>query len=280
LAHGTPPKISRSQYDVPYPTLKYLCDDSAFQLHKHACLVFIALLGLTDVLDRHLEYVYNVDRSKSGTTTTSLELALNKWIDSLELEVRLIIIRGSHLDIPGAANLRLSYLALRLLLQRIELEADKQKHDAHHEKVISRYYQARQTAEEVLLLTREFQPSHLGDFWLSVSAFAYQTTVSFLLRCALETETSSADLVGNTAFKIACDLLDTLRKHQETFEWDLGDVCLAQHTEIVEKIHAGVAPDKPEGSSGSMELQDFVMPDASFIDQFFPNLWDPLQNAW
>ena len=278
LAHGTPPHIARAQYDVPLPTAEYLCDGNPSERRLRTASVFVALAGLTDALDRHLQRVYHVGRDKSWNTT-SLELSLNSWVESLTGTIRIIIIRGSHLDIPGAANLRLAYLTTRLLLNRIELESDKQTYPADEERRMNRYIKARRTCEEILMLVQELQPQQLGDFWLSVSAFAFPATVNFLLRCALETESSATSLAQSTSFRIARDLITTLRSHQEKSGWDLGDVCLAQHAEVLDKVLGGVVPDL-QGSSSFAEIQDFVMPDASIIDQFFPSLWDPLQNAW
>lgn len=240
--------------------------------------MFIALVSLTDVLDLYLRQIYNVGKDKSWNTT-NLELNLNNWVDSLAGSCRLIILRGTRLDVPGAANLRLAYLTIRLLLQRIQLEADKQMYDLPDDRLLNRYVQARQTSEEILMLSQEFQVEQLGDFWLSISAFSFPATVNFLLRCGLETESSLQGLAQSASFRIARDLIATLRSHQEKYDWDLGNICLAQHADVIDKILAGVTSED-QGGSSSLDAHDFVMPDASIIDQLFPSLWDPLQNAW
>lgn len=285
---------------MPPPTLEYLCNHGSAgnsqSRHTSPASVFIALVSLTEVLEQHLQFIYQVDRDKN-INPANLELDLNTWVESLDGNVRLIILRGSHLDIPGASNLRFSYLTTRLLLQRIQLEADKQVYGAHDERLLNRYLQARRTAEDILIMTQEFQPEQFGDFWLSTSAFSYPATVNFLLRCALETQSSPVEVVQSTSFRIARDLIDTLRAHQENQYWNIGDVCLAQHAEIVDKIISSVSHDSQgshgsssntsggnanAGASNGFDMQDFVLPDASIIDQFFPSLWDPLQmqNAW
>lgn len=280
MAHGTPPHISSSQNDVPAPALSYLCDDPGVPAQSRPASIFIALVGLTEVLYKFLVYIYQVDKDDS-TNTSSLELALNDWVESLSGEVRRIILRGSHLDIPGAPNLRLSYLTIQLLLQRIELEADKQTFDIHDRRLANRYMQARRTAEDILFLTQELNPQQLGDFWLSTHAFSYPVTVNFLLRCGLETRNSPVDLVQSSWFRVAHELVTTLRAHQDKYSWALTNICLAQHAEVVDKILASGSPNAPMGFSDILNSEeDFVMPDASVIDQFFPSLWDPLQNAW
>jgi hypothetical protein len=236
------------------------------------------LCRLTDVLDQHLQYIYHVGKDKT-LNTTNLELVLNSWVESLSGAVRLIIIRGSHLDIPGASNLRLCYLTVRLLQQRIVLESEKQLHPTLDDQLLNRYIQARRTSEDILILTQELEPEQLGDFWLSISAFTYPTTINFLLRCALETENSPSGVAQSPSFRIARDIIAILRSNQEKHSWDLGDVCLAQHAEVVEKILTSVTSQE-QGSNDTFDVHDFVLPDASIIDQFFPSLWDPLQNAW
>lgn len=280
LAHGTPPRLSKSRNDVPAPTVEYLCDSSASASQNRPASVYIALVSLTEVLDQHLQYIYQVGKD-NRSNPTHLELALNSWVESLSGSVRLVILRGSHLDIPGASNLRFSYLTIRLLLQRIQLEADKQVFNSHDERLLNRYSQARMTADDILIMTQEFQPEQLGDFWLSTSAFSYPATINFLLRCALETAHSPAELVHDTSFRIARSLIDNLRTHQEKYSWNLSDVCLAQHAETVEKILSSVASIDSHGTNG-LDPQDFVLPDASIFDNFIPSLWDPLQmqNTW
>ena len=278
LAHGTPPHISKSHYDVPPPTLEYLCLGQTEGHQARSAAVFLALMGLTEVLDQLLQHIYNFNKDKMQSLT-SLELALNNWIESLTGTVRLTILRGSHLEVPGAPNLRLSYLTARLLLQRIELEADKHLYEPQDQRLSNRYIQARRTAEDILLLTQELTPDQLGDFWLATHAFSYPATMNFLLRCGLETENSPSELAQSASFRIALGLINTLRAHHEQHSWYLADVCLAQHSEIVDKILAGVSHES-QGDNGGFDPQDFVMPDVSIIDQFFPSLWDPLQNAW
>ncbi|KAK7418187.1 hypothetical protein QQZ08_011340 [Neonectria magnoliae] len=278
LAHGTPPHISRTQFNVPKPSLEYLCESGSAEDKKQKASVFVALVGLTDVLDSNLRHIYHFEPGEPRNTT-HLELALNNWVESLDDKIRRIIIRGTSLEIPGAANLRLAYLNVRLLLERIKLEADKQLYETQDSRLLNRYIQARRTSEEILILTQELQSEQLADFWLPSGSFAFPATVSFLLRCALETENSPSGLAQSSSLRIASNLISALRFHKEKNSWDLGDICLAQHAEIVEKVLAMVPTEDP-GLDGSLDLQDFIMPDVSVIDQYFPSLWDPLQSAW
>lgn len=199
LAHGTPPHIQRSQHDVPGPRP---CSDG----DDDATAVFIALYGLTEVLDEHLQRLYHVrpgTATQHHTTTASLELALNTWVAGLSGPARAVVRRGHRdrdLSAPGAANLRLAYLSVRLLLQRMELEAERERrggmgreenegdgdgddddddnnnnNESSPERagvlLANRYLRARQTAEDIVMLVQELGPRQLEDFWLPGAAF-------------------------------------------------------------------------------------------------------------
>ena len=131
LAYGTPPHITRSQCDVPEPTLNLLAGDKLVNdAESKAASVFVALSGLTRVLDSYLQLLYHVDdQHQSGShnvPTSELEYKLNEWVETLEdVNVRRIITRGTNLNTPGAANLRLCYLSIQLLLRRLELEEQR-----------------------------------------------------------------------------------------------------------------------------------------------------------
>jgi len=271
--------ISTTLNDVPKPLIENLCEEGASSEKVLISTVYIALVGLTDVLDLHLRHVHQLRNADETRDTTHLELALNNWVEDLSDDIRRVVIRGTNLKIPGAANLRLSYLTVRLLSQRIELEAEKRIRETGDSRLLNRYMQARRTAEDILILAQELEPQHLSDFWLPSSAFAFSTTVSFLLRCALETENSTSGLVQSSSLKIASDLLSTLRSHKEKFAWDLGDICLAQHTEVVEKLLAITPPEDPSAEE-PQDFSSFFMADDAFMDQLFPSLWDPVQNVW
>ncbi|CAG8132629.1 unnamed protein product [Penicillium olsonii] len=269
LTYGTPPHIRRSQYDVPLPIPEYLSD---WEYNRAANSVFIELMNLTEVLDHCLEHVYNIRLEGQGPAR-NLELELNRWVDSLVGDIRKVIIRGSNLDIPGASNLRLAYLATRLLLRRIDLDKERKAQDPSSEVMANRTMEARRTAEDIVVLVQELGETQLGDFWLPVAAFTFSSTVTFLIRCALETE-QTAGLAESASLRMANDFLESLRSHQRTSGWDLADICLAQHSEIVEKL---LNSPPPVMNSESNAEQHF-MHDMAFVDDLFPSIWDTLQS--
>jgi hypothetical protein len=232
-------------------------------------------MNLTDVLDHCLEHVYNI-RIETQGPTRNLELDLNKWVDSLTGDIRKIIIRGSNLNIPGASNLRLAYLATRLLLRRIDLDKERNSQKANPEQMANRIMEARRTAEDIVVLVQELGEAQLGDFWLPVVAFTFSSTVTFLIRCALETE-QQAGLAHSASLRMASDFLDALRSHQRNFGWDLADICLAQHSDVIEKLLNSAPLDRNSGET-DIELRQPFMSDMAFVDDMFPSIWDTLQS--
>lgn len=254
---------------MPLPIPEYLSD---WEQNSEANSVFIELMNLTDVLDHCLEHVYNI-RAETQGPARNLELDLNKWVDSLTGDIRKIIIRGSNLDIPGASNLRLAYLATRLLLRRIDLDRERQAPDANPEEMANRTMEARRTAEDIVVLIQELGETQLGDFWLPVAAFTFSSTVTFLIRCALETEQASG-LAQSASLRMASDFLESLRSHQKNSGWDLADICLAQHSEVIEKLLNSAPP----GEHPDADVEQHFIHDMAFVDDMFPSIWDTLQS--
>lgn len=271
LAYGTPPHIRQAQYDVPIPTEEYL---SAHGQQKEAHAVFIALVHLTEVLDHCLEHIYSISLN---VPIKNLDLELSKWIETLTGDVRKIITRGIIPQTPGASNLRLAYLAVRLLLRRIYLDSEKRKRDCDPEQLKNQIMDARRIAEEIVVLVQELEQFQLGDFWLPVAAFTFVSTVTFLIRCALETEQTLAGLSRSISLRMADDFLSALRSHQESYGWDLADICLAQHSELVEKLRTSASTYEPLGDA-TVEYRHHFIPDTAYIDTLFPSIWDTLQS--
>ncbi|KAI2465391.1 fungal-specific transcription factor domain-containing protein [Annulohypoxylon bovei var. microspora] len=266
LAYGTPPHIQRSFYDVPQPKIEYQLNQTDCPRRRGAMAIFVALSTLTDVLDYYLQYLYQVDK-EADTLVTNLELRLNRWVESLDDDARQIITRGASLHISGAPNLRLAYLTIQLLTHRIRMENSRSVTEINEDSLANQYIQIRRTAEDIVFLVEELKEEQLGDFWLPVSAFAFPSTVTFLLRCALETGKSPNDLAKSSSFKLARDLIAALRRHKDNSGWDLGDICLAQHAEVVEKLASPVLTIEDNISTAS--YGDLMIPDDLFINDIF-----------
>lgn len=195
---------------------------------------FVALSNLTFVLDLFLDRVLWISpvgpgRGKAGRDP---ENVLELWMqNSLQGDIRKVIVRGTNLDIPGAANLRLAYLAVRLLQQRIRLDEARRQarldqternRDTDWHKLAAQYMAARRAAEDIVLLVRKLRGPQLRDFWLPVTAFTLVSTVTMLIRCALEAE-------GNAIMPRILPRCESLRSS-------------CQHCDHTERVSAGTLP--------------------------------------
>jgi hypothetical protein len=122
FSYGTPPYITVGHYDVPILTLEVLTEvgpSSVKRLRAAEC--YIALCQLTVVLGDILPLLYHI---RSGNDTVAArqvsksEVDLRTWLAGLPSHLCLLDY-SRRVDIPGLANLQLSYLAVKMLLARI-----------------------------------------------------------------------------------------------------------------------------------------------------------------
>lgn len=219
----------------------------------------MALATLTDLLYRCLEHVYNLGKSATTTTTNSetslldFETLLTNWEDSLNDDLRRLVIRGTNLVGPGAANLRLAYLSVKLLIRRIQLDWDKMVVRVGSEDFDSPHFiQARRAAEEIVDFVRELNASHFADFWMPPSAYSLTSATTFLLRSALNAGRGQP-AARNSPLKLARAMIDSLRAHRRDYDWDIADNCLFNCSGLVDKIEEACdqQANVDEGSSGS-----------------------------
>ncbi|KAF2753495.1 hypothetical protein EJ05DRAFT_505128 [Pseudovirgaria hyperparasitica] len=273
MSYGTPPQVQRHQHDVCVPDMNDMLASDATPRGAAGAPIYIAFIGLTKILSILLDHVYRIESSGStrneiGPCEVSLNTNLYEWEEGLTENIRRIIIRGAHLDQPGAANFRLAYLSVKLLLHRIELGLDPQE-TSSDTRPSHQYAQAQRVAEEIVMLVQELGVEQLGDFWLSVSAFSLTSAMSFLVRRTLESRREyNADLNQIGAFKLAKQFIAILRSHRQQHAWDVGDLCLSQYSEVIESLEQGDLDSGPSLSN----IEDFV-PDVN-VDQLFPSLWD------
>ncbi|RFU25191.1 hypothetical protein B7463_g11146, partial [Scytalidium lignicola] len=239
LTHGTPPHISPTQYDVPIPDLNMLLpgnhtplDDSSRDKDDHVAGAqsFITLCRLTEILGEVLPLIYDLRSRKQDTSLKSLrrlELTLDTWEDSL-FEWQ----KGSSPEFwreaPGALNLHLSFLALRMSIFRISLQ-EVIRSDECDEDGVRQYYQVRcqQAAEAVIRFAVTIGGSDMDKFWLPSSA------TTLILRCGLE---AKSDNSANECLVMAKLLIDHLRQAKDEHNWDLADICLSQCEAVVLKM--------------------------------------------
>lgn len=293
MAYGTPLQIHRAQYDVPFPTMDDLCcGPNADPSQVAAASVFIAFTTLTEVvLSRYLEHVYRVSKATPCApemSATDLELLLSEWDESLSDDIRRLALRGTHMDAPGAANFRLAYLAVKLLLRRIQLDLDRVMSPEEVTDTAAAaaaptspfYIQAQRAAEEIVHLVQELDESHIRGFWIPVNAFSLTSATTFLLRSALRTRNPNT----GAPLRMARDMVHTLRSHRENFAWDLADNCLANRGDLVEKISSVQTGSDVLSSPAFPDFQDrFWDLDASVGDELFsgfPGLADAIESQF
>lgn len=91
---------------------------------------------------------------------------------------------------------------------------------------------------------------------------SFPSTTTFLLRCAVECGAYTADTdardasatsssSSSSSLGLAWELLSALRRHRDTSGWDLGDICLAQHEDVVRRLVVAVEERPPPGSGGA-----------------------------
>ena len=240
--------IHRAQYDVPVPSIELLAPSNASATQLAGLSIFTALLTLTIVLSHYLEHVYSIARvavnSRQSVSPLDLETLLTDWEDTLDDDIRRLVIRGNDLDRAGAGNLRLSYLAVKLLLRRIGCDT------ANHDSAVQARLQTQRVAEEIVLHVQKLKQPHLRGFWMPTNGFTLTSATLFLLRDALKTTTKTR----NTSLKLAKDMISSLQTHREIDAWDLADDCLSNCTDMTDRVEAGRTFESP----GMIETQYFV----------------------
>ncbi|KAI0533285.1 fungal-specific transcription factor domain-containing protein [Xylaria digitata] len=275
VTHGTPQQLRASQHDVPSPGLAAVADGERATNDFTMYSTFEALARLSEVLETYLDHVFNLNQ-QPGNSNSKLRVLLEKklaqWEDHLPSELRRAILRGTNMSIPGSANLRLSYLYIRLLTQKLGVDDVKETQPMNSEDLDHRLMHARQAAESIVLFVQELDDRSLRDFWLSLNAFALSGTVAFLFRCALESEQGVGGVAQSRYLKLARDLVVALQAHQRRMNWDLGNICVAQYATVLENIANN---DRPLETIS--DLQQIWQSDSAELDQMFLNDWDMFQ---
>ncbi|XHG07882.1 hypothetical protein AWENTII_011012 [Aspergillus wentii] len=265
LAYGTPLQIHRKQYDVPLPTLDDICPPDAPPSQIAASSIFIALTSITEVLSRYLEHIYTVSNPSPNLSALDLEQWLNNWEESLPDDIRRLALWGSNLNAPGAANFRLSYLAVKLLLRRIQLDLEKSLIHTEDDTLAASYTHAQRAAEEIVHLIQELNESDLHGFWIPVNAFTLTSATTFLLRIGLRVKNTTT---RNAPLRIANDMITTLRAHRDNYGWDLADHCLVNCADLLERIGA-VESGGDVSAQLFPDVQENLDIDPSILDELF-----------
>ena len=115
FSYGTPPYITAGHYDVPLPTMEVLTESgtgSVKQIRAAEC--YIALCQLTLILGDILPLLYHIRSGNdvvAAQQVSKSEVELRTWLAELPSHLCLLDYSRSC-DVPGLANLQLSYLAV------------------------------------------------------------------------------------------------------------------------------------------------------------------------
>lgn len=268
LMYGTPPHIRQDHYDVPAPEISLDPGEDG------RSEVFEALASLTETLGPYLERLYSVPTPQSDDGRASRDLNLDAWTDTLPGSVRKIIIRGTDLDTPGAANLRLCFLAARFFSRRMALSTETKSTTLAGQAPDERLLNVRRTVEEIVLFVNELTETQLGDFWLPTTAFVLSSAVTFLVRLAVQKEIPTSGPSTSLSLSLAKDLLATLRSHKEDHGWELGDICLAQYGDTLDKLTA--QRDPADMDNACFDSAPPFIPDPALLESIIADQWDPV----
>lgn len=248
FAQGTPPYISKGHYDVPIPTLALLTKPNATSpKHLRAAEVYIHLCRLTEIVGDVLPLIYHVRSGNDGIAaeqTSRSEIELNRWVESRPSWLSLTDFHNRP-QVPGLANLQLSYLSVRMLLRRIAWHEISQRESEPSSAWLAGCQAA---AEDIVRFITSLHPKDLSGFWLPFNAHHFTSAVTLLLRCALQTSYAS---VRGQCMASARTLVDCLRTFHDQDRWDLSETVLA-YTEAVLKRIEDSLPQDPISSTPSV----------------------------
>ncbi|PYH40921.1 putative C6 transcription factor [Aspergillus saccharolyticus JOP 1030-1] len=236
FGHGVPPQIAKNQYDVPLPTIDVLIPPASRTPERvRAAHCHIALCQLTEILGELLPLVYGLQHRFPRETTKKvrqIRTDLDVWEDSLPDWLRNPP-RTSEGRISGTSSLQLAFLAVKMLVSRVELNEVNNSETENPE--ARRYFQTecRKSAEEIVQFISSLRKENFQEFWLPYSAFHLTTTATLLVRCALETTDSE---VARSCLTNVETFRAILRRVREDEDWDVADMCLDHCERLLSRL--------------------------------------------
>ncbi|KKK14366.1 hypothetical protein ARAM_006057 [Aspergillus rambellii] len=236
FGHGVPPQISKNQYDVPLPTVEVLISQASRTPERvRAAHCHIALCRLTEILGELLPLVYGLQQRFPRETTKKarqIRTDLDIWEDSLPDWLRTPT-DSSEDRISGISSLHLAFLAVKLLVGRVELNDVNNAETDNPE--ARRYFQTecRKSAEEIVQFISSLRKENFKEFWLPYSAFHLTSTATLLVRCAFET---SDNEVARSCLANVENFRSILRRVREEYDWDVADMCLDHCERLLNRL--------------------------------------------
>ncbi|KAJ5287684.1 hypothetical protein N7478_003370 [Penicillium angulare] len=237
FGHGVPPQISKTQYDVPLPTIDGLVPPSLRTTERvRAATCHIALCTLTEILGELLPLVYGLQAKlarESSKKIRQIRTELDLWEDSLPDWLRSPVNHNRGEQVSASSSLQLAFLAVKMLVSRVELNEVNNAETDNPE--ARRYFQTecRRSAEEIVRFITSLRKENFKEFWLPYSAFHLTSTATLLVRCAFETTDSE---VARSCLSNVETLRAVLRRVREEEDWDVADMCLDHCERIMHRI--------------------------------------------
>lgn len=252
---------------MPPPDLELLSCPNPTDQQRQIAEVYISLASLTEVLYEYLETAHRNNQSlESGMTYPRGRVW--SWSESTTGRIRRIVLRGLDLDTPGAANLRLAFLSVQFLHCRIALEVARNNSERGQSgRLFDEYSQSRRAAEDIVVFVEELSPVQLQDIWLPEASFTLCFVMSFLIRAAIDLESTWPESPENGALSLARALMVALRGHKEKANWDIGDICVEQYSELLDwEMPPAADTDITTMSSEALDVLDALITDAALQD--------------
>ncbi|KAJ5903172.1 hypothetical protein N7504_005555 [Penicillium tannophilum] len=237
FSHGVPPQISKTQYDVPLPTIDSLVPSSIRTTERvRAAHCHISLCKLTEILGELLPLVYGLQAKMARETSKKIRqirTELDLWEDSLPDWLRAPEHHNRGEQVSASSSLQLAFLAVKMLVSRVELNEVNNAETDNPE--ARRYFQTecRRSAEEIVRFITSLRKENFKEFWLPYSAFHLTSTATLLVRCALETNDSE---VSRSCLANVETLRNVLRRVREEEDWDVADMCLDHCERIMHRL--------------------------------------------
>ncbi|KAH7419296.1 hypothetical protein BKA64DRAFT_650497 [Cadophora sp. MPI-SDFR-AT-0126] len=235
FAHGTPSSISSKHYDVPIPTLEMLLPQrSVSPEYRRSSESFIALCQMTEILGQALPLVYDLEGISQKDTSKiirRIEVDLDKWEESLPDYLSSI---SNRVAVSGSSSLRLCYLSLKMLICRISLHAVFQQGSTEAiEAYRFRQVESRHAAQAIVDFIISLKTFHLAEFWLPYTTYYLTSTITLLLRFAVET---TEDSIAENCVSSVKMFTAWLRNAREIDDWDLAEDCLNNCEGIIARM--------------------------------------------
>lgn len=128
FAHGVPPSITRTNYDVPLPVLDDVKSTGLSPSQYQSAEVFIALSSLSEILGDVLPLIYDLQINPQKNTVKRLrkaEVDLDVWENDLPEWLHIAERKPLLPVVSGCSSLQLGFLAVKVLIQRIRLHVSK-----------------------------------------------------------------------------------------------------------------------------------------------------------